>query len=96
MSIHGLNSSIDISMARYWPVIDDALRDAMFNRGVNVKVMGSYWNHTYPNMIRFLKSLASVDGTSKGSMQVVSAEVHIITNFITVSICNLYFFNVTF
>ncbi|EDV29180.1 uncharacterized protein TRIADDRAFT_18345, partial [Trichoplax adhaerens] len=64
---------------KYWPVIDDALRDAMFNRGVNVKVMGSYWNHTRSNMIRFLKSLASIDGTSKGSMQVKLYRVPVYT-----------------
>lgn len=56
----------------YWPVIDDALKSAMYNRGVKVRVMGSTWEYTEPDMIKFLQSLQRVDGTGQynGSLEV--------------------------
>lgn len=45
---------------RYWPVIDDALRRAAFDRRVNVSLLISYWNHTWEDMPKYLKSLAEM------------------------------------
>ena len=44
----------------YWPDIDDALRSAAFNRKVQVRLLASYWNHTWGDMINFLKSLDDI------------------------------------
>ena len=59
---------------RYWAVIDDALRSAAYNRGVNVRLMGSYWNHTSEDMIQFLASLSANSGIGplNGSIETVS------------------------
>ncbi|KAK6181572.1 hypothetical protein SNE40_009399 [Patella caerulea] len=46
---------------KYWAIIDDALRDAAFNRHVRVRVLASYWNHTAPDMLYFLRSLQSIN-----------------------------------
>ena len=56
---------------RYWPVIDDALRRAAFDRKVQVQLMASLWNHTRPDMKFYLKSLAALDGANDASIQVV-------------------------
>jgi len=58
-------------------VIDDALRSAVYNKGLTVRFMGSLWNHTGPDMIKFLKSLQSINNTGqyhgiKGVLEVVS------------------------
>ncbi|XP_064402849.1 5'-3' exonuclease PLD3-like isoform X2 [Halichondria panicea] len=47
----------------FWPTFDDALRSAAYDRGVHVRVMGSYWNHTSKDMVRFLQSLSASNGT---------------------------------
>lgn len=61
---------------RYWPVIDDALRSVVYNKGITVRVMGSLWNHTGPDMVKFLRSLQSINNTgqfdgAKGILEVV-------------------------
>ena len=58
---------------RFWPIIDDALRSAVYNRGIKVRVMGSIWEHTEPDMIKFLKSLQSINGSGQnnGTLEVV-------------------------
>ncbi|XP_065833347.1 5'-3' exonuclease PLD3-like isoform X2 [Oscarella lobularis] len=48
----------------YWPIIDDALRRAAFNRGVRVRLLASRWNHTFPDMFNYLRSLAALNGTT--------------------------------
>ena len=56
-------------------MIDDALRTAAYERGVNVRLMGSYWNHTDHDMVKFLASL-SADwgiGSCRGNIQTVSS-----------------------
>ena len=58
-------------LPRYWPTIDDALRRAMYDQGVHVKLMTSYWSHTHEDQVRFISSLAAINGTSKGSIEVV-------------------------
>ena len=49
--------------SRYWSRIDEALRWVAYSRGVHVRLMGSYWNHTEPDMPHFLRSLAADNGT---------------------------------
>ncbi|KAK3092765.1 hypothetical protein FSP39_006993 [Pinctada imbricata] len=49
-----------IKPRRYWPVIDDAIRRAAFDRGVNVSLLISYWKHTWQDMQKYLKSLAEM------------------------------------
>ena len=44
----------------FWPVIDDALRRAAIERGVEVKLLLSNWTSTRPEMERYLKSLTSI------------------------------------
>lgn len=41
----------------YWPVIDDALKAAAFNRRVQVRLLVSYWNNTWNEMFLYLHSL---------------------------------------
>ena len=59
-------------LPRYWSTIDDALRSAMYDRGIHVKLMTSYWPHTSEDQVHFVSSLAAINGTSKGSMETVS------------------------
>ena len=56
---------------RYWAVIDDALRKAAFDRGVEVHMMASIWEHTQPEMISFLKSLNELNNISTVNIEVV-------------------------
>ena len=59
-------------MRRYWGVIDNALRTAVVERGVEVKLLTAALHHV-PKTLRFLKSLASIDGMhARGSLKVVS------------------------
>ena len=62
---------------RYWSQIDDALRSAAYSRGVSVRVMGSYWEHTSSDMLKFLQSLAdmSATGSFRGTIEAVSLPV---------------------
>ncbi|CAL4172939.1 unnamed protein product, partial [Meganyctiphanes norvegica] len=48
---------------KFWPVIDDALRSAAYERGVRVRILGSHWNHTRADMKIFLKSLQDLSGS---------------------------------
>lgn len=43
--------------SEYWPVIDDALRDAVFSRGVHVRLLISEWEHSKQGFTYFLQSL---------------------------------------
>jgi len=47
---------------KFWPFIDDALREAAISRGVKVRLLASHWDHTRPSMIRYMASLASLSG----------------------------------
>ena len=49
-------------MFRYWSVIDDALKAAAYDKGVDVRLLGSYWKHTPYDMITSMKSLGSLKG----------------------------------
>ena len=59
---------------RYWPVVDDALRRAAYDRGVHVRFLGSFWEHTSPDQVKFLASLAADNpvGRYNGTIQAVS------------------------
>ena len=72
----------DMLFCRYWPLIDDALKTAMYNRGIKVRVMGSIWGYTEPDMIKFLKSLQSVNATGlyNGTLEVVSDSIQLYLN----------------
>ena len=48
-------------MCRYWPVIDDALRSAAFDRQVTVRLLASQWAHTKKDMYAFLCSLSMMN-----------------------------------
>ncbi|XP_078388815.1 5'-3' exonuclease PLD3-like [Cetorhinus maximus] len=43
---------------RFWPAIDDRLREAACQRGVSVHLLISCWEHSYPPMFVYLKSLS--------------------------------------
>ncbi|KAK3608577.1 hypothetical protein CHS0354_042566 [Potamilus streckersoni] len=44
----------------YWPVIDDALRRAVVERPITVRLLGSYWKHTPEQMFNYLHSLETI------------------------------------
>lgn len=46
---------------RYWPVIDDAIRTAAFERRVKIRMLISCGRDSDPGMLPFLQSLASMD-----------------------------------
>lgn len=47
---------------KFWPVIDNAIRRAVVERGVKVELLMSHWAHTRPAMLRFLASLQDLTG----------------------------------
>lgn len=49
----------------FWPVIDDAIRKAAIERGVEVRMLISHWDHTRPNIKNYLKSLQDLSGAYK-------------------------------
>uniref|UniRef100_A0A1X7URW2 PLD phosphodiesterase domain-containing protein n=1 Tax=Amphimedon queenslandica TaxID=400682 RepID=A0A1X7URW2_AMPQE len=56
---------------KYWPVIDDALRTAAYEKGIEVRLLGSHWEHSPCDMRSFLESLGSwnVTGPKNGSIK---------------------------
>lgn len=52
--------------ARYWPVLDNALRDAAFGRGVHVRLLVSCWLNTDPRMFSYLRSLQAFSDPAAG------------------------------
>lgn len=46
---------------RYWPEIDNALRSAAFNKGVQVRLLVALWEHTKNSTFKFLKSLQDLN-----------------------------------
>ncbi|XP_032260564.1 phospholipase D4 isoform X1 [Phoca vitulina] len=52
--------------ARYWPVLDTALRTAAFDRGVRVRLLVSCWPHTDPSMFPDLRSLQAFSNPAAG------------------------------
>ncbi|XP_027195882.2 5'-3' exonuclease PLD3-like [Dermatophagoides pteronyssinus] len=49
------------SSHHYWPIIDDSLRRAVWERNVQIRLLASYWNDTRPYMSVFLKSLQALN-----------------------------------
>ncbi|XP_076054743.1 5'-3' exonuclease PLD3-like isoform X2 [Oratosquilla oratoria] len=49
--------------AKFWPVIDNALRAAAIERKVHVRLLASHWNHTRSDMKFFMKSLQDLTGS---------------------------------
>lgn len=45
---------------KFWPRIDDALRAAAIERGINVRLLVSKWNHTRSYMRNYLRSLTAL------------------------------------
>lgn len=61
-----------VSVNRYWPLIDDALRTAAFERKVKIRMLISCGQDSDPVMLPFLQSLASMDNPHYGiSIQIV-------------------------
>lgn len=52
--------------ARYWPVLDNALRAAAFNKGVHVRLLVSCWFNTDPTMFAYLRSLQAFSNPLAG------------------------------
>ncbi|OTF82170.1 phospholipase D3-like protein [Euroglyphus maynei] len=57
--------------SHYWPIIDDALRRAVWERNVQIRLLASHWNDTRSYMPSFLKSLQALNGKNilKGSIE---------------------------
>ncbi|XP_021509825.1 5'-3' exonuclease PLD4 isoform X2 [Meriones unguiculatus] len=55
-----------IHPARYWPVLDNALRTAAFNKGVHVRLLVSCWFNTDPSTFAYLRSLQAFSNPSAG------------------------------
>ncbi|XP_046910061.2 5'-3' exonuclease PLD3-like [Dermatophagoides farinae] len=55
--------------SHYWPIIDNALRRAVWERNVHVRLLASHWNDTRPYMSLFLKSLQALnDGDNENTL----------------------------
>lgn len=54
----------------YWPVIDDALRNATFNNNISVRLLASKWSHSSKDMFAFLCSLQMLGGTHHPKMHI--------------------------
>ncbi|XP_019494939.1 PREDICTED: phospholipase D4 isoform X2 [Hipposideros armiger] len=52
--------------ARYWPVLDNALRAAAFSRGVQVRLLVSCGLNTDPSMFPYLRSLQALSNPKAG------------------------------
>lgn len=62
-------------VCRFWPVIDDALRKVSLEKGINVRLLISKWNHTKPDMFKYLRSLADISGALKAHIEVVTLQL---------------------
>jgi len=59
---------------QFWPVIDNLLRKAYIERGVEVKLLFSYWDHTKPDMQFFMKSLMALTGLHRSHNNKIEAK----------------------
>lgn len=67
-----ISSLWSLSLNRYWPFIDDAIRAAAFERKVKIRMLISCGQDSDPAMLPFLQSLASIDSPHQGiSVQIV-------------------------
>lgn len=66
-----------LTLNRYWPVIDSALRSAAIDRRVSIKLLISWWKHSRPAIDYFLNSLLVISGSYRGvDIQVVGVFAH--------------------
>lgn len=66
---------------RYWSVIDNAIREAAYDRGVQVQMLMSNWSHSKKEMFPMLRSLQDFGkACKKGNITVVSFGVSL-SNF---------------
>lgn len=62
----------------FWPDIDNELKRAAFEKGVNVRLLINYWNHSSPYMFGYLNSLESFSSScEKGKIEVVRQFVNV-------------------
>ncbi|GFQ94612.1 5'-3' exonuclease PLD3 [Trichonephila clavata] len=54
-------TSLYMDKDHYWPAIDDALRRVTVVKRLQVRILASYWNHTKPTMMSFLRSLHALN-----------------------------------
>ncbi|KFM65948.1 Phospholipase D3, partial [Stegodyphus mimosarum] len=54
-------TSLYMEKDHYWPLIDDALRKVTVVKRLQVRILASYWNHTKPSMMSFLRSLNALN-----------------------------------
>lgn len=54
-------SSLYMEKNHYWPAIDDALRRVTVVKRLQVRLLASYWNHTRPSMMAYLRSLNALN-----------------------------------
>lgn len=65
-------SLVVVLLNRYWPLIDDAIRNAAFEKKVKIQMLISCGKASDPAMLPFLKSLAALDSHEHGiSIQIV-------------------------
>ncbi|CAK9293823.1 unnamed protein product [Gordionus sp. m RMFG-2023] len=55
---------------QYWPIIDNALREAALNRGIKIRMLISWWEHSNPKTLHFLKSLYELTFTGLADIQI--------------------------
>lgn len=51
---------------KYWPIIDDALKEAAINRRIKIKMLISWWRYSNPSEDYFLKSLQAISNSMPG------------------------------
>lgn len=70
------SSICSLSLIRYWPYIDDAIKTAAFERKVKIRLLISCGMDSDPAMLPFLQSLASIDNPRLNiSVEIVSADI---------------------
>ncbi|XP_014670269.1 PREDICTED: phospholipase D3-like isoform X2 [Priapulus caudatus] len=60
---------------RFWPVIDNELRRATLEKGVDVRLMASWWNHSRPDLPKYLLSLQVLTGALRANVETKLFEV---------------------
>ncbi|XP_065355539.1 5'-3' exonuclease PLD3-like [Calliphora vicina] len=51
---------------KYWPLIDDALKEAAVNRKIKIKMLISWWRYSNPSEDYFLRSLQDISNSMPG------------------------------
>ncbi|CAH8572441.1 unnamed protein product [Dicrocoelium dendriticum] len=55
---------------RYWPDIDEALRTAAIDRGVEVRLLISRWPHTSKSSLKYQSSLRALNGVQGSTIRI--------------------------